>query len=95
MSLKLVASSDNRALAIRDHLLLLVRRDGLLEVQRDVVRLVTLEQAPWVVQHWTPFNELQPGEASWPGYRHAVERQHATADLPYGLEVWHGMKVVG
>jgi hypothetical protein len=23
-----------------------------------------------------------------------VERQHATADLPYGLEVWHGAKVL-
>ena len=94
MSLKLVASNEDRALAIRDHLLLLVRRGGGLEVQRDLVRLVTLEQAPWLIRHWTPFNDLQPGEASSPGYRHAVERQHATADLPYGLEVWHGAKVL-
>jgi len=94
MSLKLVASNDHRALAIRDHLLLLVRRGGWLEVQRGLVRLITLEQAPWVVHHWTPFNELQPGEASSPGYRHAVERQRATPDLPYGLEVYHGVKVL-
>lgn len=94
MSLKLVASNDDRALAIRDHLLLLVRRGGWLEVQRDLVRVVTLEQAPWVIHHWTPFNELQCGEASSPGYRHAVERQRAAPDLPYGLEVWHGMKVL-
>ncbi len=94
MSLKLVASNEDRALAIRDHLLLLVRQGGGLEVQRDLVRLVTLEQAPWLIHHWTPFNDLQPGEASSPGYRHAVERQHATADLPYGLEVWHGAKVL-
>ncbi len=92
MSLELVASNNDRALAIRDHLLLLVRQGGI-EVQRDIVRLVTFERASWVVHHWTPFNDLQPGEASSPGYRRALERQHATLDLPYGLEVWHGVKV--
>jgi hypothetical protein len=94
MTLKLVVSNDDRALAIRDHLLLLVRRGGGLEVQRDLVRLVTWEQAPWIIHHWTPFNDLQSGEASSPGYRHALEWQHATPDLPYGLEVWHGVKVL-
>jgi hypothetical protein len=93
MSLKLVASNDDRALAIRDHLLLLVRQGGGIEVQRDLVRLVTWEQAPWVIHHWTPFNDLQPVEASSPGYRRALERQHAMLDLPYGLEVWHEVKV--
>ncbi len=93
MSLELVASNDDRALAIRDHLLLLVRQRGGIEVQRDLVRLVTWEQAPWVIHHWTPFNDLQPGEASSPGYRRALERQHVMLDLPYGLEVWHGIKV--
>jgi len=24
------------------------------------------------------------------GLRHAIERQHATPDLPYGIEVWRG-----
>jgi hypothetical protein len=94
MSLELVASNDGRALAIRDHLLLLVRRAGVLTVQRDLVRTITFEQPPWVVHHWTPFNDLQPGEASSPGYRHAVERQRATLDLPYGLEAWHGKMVL-
>src|SRR6185437_4619722 len=94
MSLELVASNDDRALVIRDHLLPLVRRDGVLEVQRGLVRMISFEQPPWIVRHWTPFNELQPGEASSPGYRHAVERQRAAPDLPYGLEVWHGVKVL-
>jgi len=94
MSLELVASNDDRALAIRDHLLLLVRRDGVLKVQRDQVRTITFEQSPWVVHHWTPFNDLQPGEASSPGYRHAVERQRPALDLPYGLEVWHSKMVL-
>lgn len=93
MSLKLVASNDDRALAIRDHLLLVVRQRGVIEVQRDRVRLVTLEQDQWVIHHWTPFNDLQPDEASSPGYRHALERQHTKSDLPYGLEVWLGAKV--
>jgi hypothetical protein len=94
MSLELVASNDGRALMIRDHLLRLVRRVGVLEVQRDHVRMISFEQPPWIVHHWTPFNELQAGEASSPGYRHAVERQRATLDLPYGLEVWNGMMVL-
>lgn len=94
MSLELVASNDDRALMIRDHLVLLVRRSGLLGVQRDLVRMISFEQPPWIVHHWTPFNELQAGEASSPGYRHAVERQRAELDLPYGLEVWHGPKVL-
>jgi hypothetical protein len=94
MSLKLVSSNDDRALAIRDHLLPLVRQHGHLEVQRDRVRLITLEQPPWVIHHWTPFNDLQPEEALSPGYRHALERQHASWDLPYGLEVWHNAKVL-
>lgn len=93
MSLKLVASNEDRALAIRDHLLLLVRQRGEIEVQQDLVRLIVLKQALWVIRHWTPFNELQPGEASSPGYRRAVERQHVRSDLPYGLDVWSGIKV--
>jgi hypothetical protein len=90
MILKLIASSDGRACAIRDHLVTLVRAGGGLEVQRGPVRLMSLEQGSWVINHWTPFNELQPGEASSPGYRHAVERQHSIPDLAYGLEVWYG-----
>ena len=33
------------------------------------------------------FSDLLPGEASSPGYRHALERQHTAANLPYGLNV--------
>jgi len=87
MVLRLVASGDDRALAIRDHLLPLVRGHGTLELQRGPVRLVALRTGPWAVEHWTPFNELSPDEASSPGYRHALERQHTGPDLPYGLAV--------
>ena len=94
MILRLVSSNDDRALAIRDHLLRLIREGGTLEVQRGPVRLATLEIGPWVFHHWTPFSDLSSGDASSPGYRHAVERQHTRSDLPYGLEVWRGVKLL-
>jgi hypothetical protein len=88
MNLTLVSSGDRRALAIRDHLLPLVRERGTLEVQRGAVRLHALRTEAWAFEHWTPFNDLSPGEASSPGYRRALERQHTAPDLPYGLGVW-------
>jgi hypothetical protein len=96
ISLRLASSSDDRALAIRDHLLSLVRERGVLENQRGPVRLIVLETGDWTVNHWTPFSDLMPGEASSPGYRHALDRQHTRPDLPYGLDVLrHGTKVLG
>ena len=96
MALKLVASGDDRALAIRDRLVPLVREHGTLELQRGPVRLVALRTGPWTFEHWTPFCELSPEEASSPGYRHAVERQRTRPDLPYGLDVRHdGARVLG
>ncbi len=94
MKLRLAASSDGRALAIRDHVLPLLREGGALEVQRDTVRVVELQQDPWIFRHWTPFNDLNPTEASSPGYRRAIERQRTQVDLPYGLDVWHGTRVL-
>ncbi|WP_140886359.1 hypothetical protein [Muricoccus nepalensis] len=94
MALMLVSSGDGAALAIRDHLLPLVRERGALELQRDTVRLVVLRTGVWAIEHWTPFNELNSGEGSSPGYRHALERQHTTSDLLYGLDVWHARTMV-
>ena len=95
MTLTLVSSGDSPALVIRDHLLPLVREHGTLEVQHDAVRLIALRMETWIIEHWTPFNELSPGEASSPGYRHALKRQHTMPDLPYGLDIWHaGTKVL-
>ena len=93
MTLRLVSSGADRALAIRDHILPLLREYGVLEVQRDTVRVVELKIDDWAFRHWTPFNELT-GEASSPGYRRAIERQHTKPDLPYGLDVSHGEKVL-
>ena len=88
MSLRLVSVHDDSALAIRDHLLPLVRGRGMLERQRDAVRLISLRLDRWRFEHWTPFNELSPEEAASPGYRHALARQRTRPELPYGLEVW-------
>ncbi len=88
MTLRLVASGDGDALAIRDHLMPLIRAHGTIEVQRDAVRVVSWRPGEWRFEHWTPFNDLQPGEASSPGYRQALKRQHREPDLPYGLDVW-------
>ena len=65
--LRLASSGDDRALAIRDHILPLLREYGALEVQRDTVRVVELRIGAWTFRHWTPFNDLVPGEASSPG----------------------------
>ena len=94
VNVRLVSSSDDRALAIRDHLLPMVRDRGVLECQRDAVRVIALQLGPWLFHHWTPFNDLSPEQASSPGYRHALERQRTGPDLPYGLEVWRGSKVL-
>ena len=94
MNLRLVSSGDDRALAIRDHLLPLVRDRGTLERQRGLVRVIAWDLDPWLFKHWTPFRELSPEEASSPGYRRALERQHTRPDLPYGLEVWRNGKVL-
>ena len=96
MALRLVSSADDRALAIRDRLVPIVRERGTLELQRGLVRLVALRTGPWTIEHWTPFSELSPEEASSPGYRHAVERQRTKPDLPYGLDLWRdGAPVLG
>jgi hypothetical protein len=46
----------------------IVRADNRCLEQRDTVRVVE-----WTFRHWTPFNGLTAGEASSPGYRHAID----------------------
>ena len=93
MALTVAASGDANALAIRDHLLPIVRAHGTLEDLEDKdspLRLLVLKRGPWCFRHWTPFNALTPTQASSPGYRHALERQHTTwPDMAYGLDVSH------
>lgn len=88
MILTLASSSDDRPLALRDHLVPIVRARGVLEIQHGAVRVIALRTEGLTFEHWTPFNDLSPEEASSPGYRHALERQRKTPELPYGLTVW-------
>ena len=90
MNLWLVSNSDDRALAIRDHVLPLLREHGAVQIQRDTVRLTELRMGVWAFRHWTPFNELRMVEASSPGYRHALERQRNRQTMPYGPDIWRG-----
>jgi len=96
MALKLASSNDHLALAIRDHVLPLVRSLGTLEQQWGGLRRITLSLDPWAFSHWTPFKTLASGEASSPGYRHAIEQQRAGPTLGYGLDIRHrGEQVLG
>lgn len=92
--MRLVSSSDHRALEIRDHIVPLVRECGAIECQRGPVRLIVLDVGPWTFNHWTPFNEISPVEASSRSYRKAIVRQHTQPDLAYGLDIWRGLKVL-
>ncbi len=92
MTLHVAASADANALAIRDHILPIVREHGALEDlegKNSPLRLIVLERQAWRFAHWTPFNALARGQASSPGYRHALANQHTLLDLPYGFDVWH------
>ncbi len=77
---------------IRDVLLPILRGAGGLEDsdrKDSPLRLLVLDSPPWKFLHWTPFNALSAGEASSPGYRHALRRQRSATDLPYGMEILH------
>ena len=96
MTLRLASSNDHLALAIRDHVLPLIRARGILGEQWGGLRRITLTTGAWSFSHWTPFKTLAAGEASSPGYRHAIEQQRAGPTLEYGLDIrHHGAKVLG
>ena len=90
MTLELVTPSGAQVIAIRDHVLPLLRQGGAIQLQRDAVRVTELQVGIWIFHLWTPFNELSREEASSPGYRHALERQRPRRALPYGLDIWYG-----
>src|ERR1700744_5864163 len=90
MNVRLVMTDTSQAIAIRDHVLPLLREHGTVAVHRDVVRLTELQIRAWLLRFWTPFNELGREEASSPGYRHAIEKQRSRKSLPYGLDIWEG-----
>jgi hypothetical protein len=89
MTRRLVSSGDGPTLALRDHLVALVRERGSLEVRRSHARMVALRTGPWLLEHRTPFSDLATDEASSPGFRHILQQQRTAPSLPYKLKVQH------
>ena len=90
MVLRIAASGDSRAITIRDHVLPMIRKHGALrdlDRKDSTLRLIVLERDGWVFTHWTPFNSLDPTQASSPAYRRAIQRQRSRPGLDYGLDI--------
>ena len=87
MPLRTLSFNDDRALAIRDHLL---PWSAVAARWSSARRGATHHAVPGPVaaQEWTPFDDLSPEQAASPGYRHALARQRTRPQLPYGLEPW-------
>jgi len=88
-------AQDRRAIAIRDHLLPLVRAHGSMEeVSGAAGRLVV-----WKAGNFTC--SLRSPSTPWPAeapptasYDQAISRQRAKPDLPWSLDVWRGGTVL-
>ncbi len=82
-----------RALAIRDHLLPLIRAHGAMrEISKGGLRMVAWKAGRFAFALRSPFT-------SWPdvapdSYAAALAEQRAGPVLPWGLDVWHGCKVL-
>lgn len=87
MSLRLVSTGDERARAIRDHLLPLIDRDGTNESADTTMRVTVLALGPWLMHHWTPLDAPTDEEAASPGYRRALARQRKNPGLRHRLDV--------
>jgi hypothetical protein len=84
-----------RAIAIRNHLLPLIQAHGTLQEVSGMAGRV----AVWKVGGFTCTlrNPFTPWPAEAPpaaSYDQAISRQRAKPDLPWGLDVWHGRKVL-
>ena len=71
-----------QALAIRDYLLPLIRARGAVQrIGRTGLRMVVWQAAPFTALLRSPFTPSSPDPAPQPV-------------LPWGLDVWHGRKVL-
>src|SRR5215217_5161263 len=85
-----------RALAIRDHLLPLIRVQGAMEEVggggRRMARTVTWKVGGFAFALRSPFTP-------WPdtpplSYDSALAKQRASPAMPWALDMWHGRKVL-
>ena len=84
-----------RAVAIRDHLLPLIRVQGAMEeTGGSGARMVMWKAGRFAFALRSPFTAWGI-KASPPGsYSAALAKQRANPVLPWGLDVWHGRKVL-
>ena len=83
-----------QALAIRDLLLPMIRVHGAMqEVSGMVGRPVVWKAGDFTCTLRSPFTPW-PAKVAIASYDHALSRQRAKPDLPWGLDVWHGRKVL-
>lgn len=72
-------ADDAQAMRIWEHLYALVRSHGAREPVDAAHDLTTLTVGSWTINHWAPSQEAARG---------------AAGALPYGLDVWRGLKVL-
>ena len=84
-----------RALAIRDHLLPLIRSRGTMrEVSGAAGRLAVCEMEGFTCTLRGPFTAWPAEAPPTASYEQAISRQRAKPALPWCLEVWHGHTVL-
>ena len=83
-----------QALAIRDYLLPLIRARGAVQrIGRTGLRMVVWQAAPFTALLRSPFTASSPDPAPQ-SHAAALAMQRAKPVLPWGLDVWHGRKVL-
>ena len=88
------AARTARALAIRDHLLPLIRAHGFMqEAGGGSLRMVMWRAGRFRFALRSPFTPW-PGTSPPGSYAAALAKQRADPVLPWGLDVWHDRKVL-
>ena len=84
-----------RAIAIRDHLLPLIRVHGAMqEVSGAAGRMAVWKAGSLTCAVRSPFTPWLAEEPPAASYEQAISRQRAKPALPWALDVWHGHKVL-
>ena len=89
-------AQTTRALAIRDHLLPLIRAQGVMEELGGsgprMARMVVWRTGLFAFALRSPFTPWP--DAAPLSYGAALAKQRASPLMPWGLDVWHGRKVL-
>jgi hypothetical protein len=91
------ATSDptERAVAIRDHLLPLIQEHGAAqEISGPPVRMMVWKVGNFTFTLHSPANPWQVETPASAAYEQALARQRAKPMPAWGLDVWHGDKVL-